>query len=108
MQNGCPYFYDTALLAPSFGVKLSAMPTCPVATALRTLCYLIPSVGILTPIEHQQLTNAHPKRWRRSQRQTCCRSVLSVKVENQMEGLVSLEVIMGDKEEIIPLQSVAD
>jgi hypothetical protein len=33
---------------------------------------------------------------------------LSVKVENQMEGLVSLEVIMGDKEEIIPLQSVAD
>lgn len=99
MQNGCPSFYDTALLAPSFGVKLSAMPTCPVATALRTLCYLIPSVGILTPIE---------KRWRCSQRQTCCRSVLSVKVENQMEGLVSLEVIMGDKEEIIPLQSVAD
>jgi len=121
-QHEHPDFYGIALLAPSLGVNPGAIPPSPVVTALKALSFFLPSHGVLTPIEHP--TYACPPNSRRnfSGRWPLSTSsmlldltsnrvpndVVSGNVQQTMEGLPSLFVLMGDKDEIVPLQSVLD
>lgn len=119
-NNNLPEFYGIALLAPALGIHPAAVPPSPVVLALRTLSYLLPSQGILTPIEHPTYacppssTRNFSGRWPLSTSSmlldvTSRRvpdDVKSDKVQSQMKGLPSLLVMVGDKDEIVPLSSV--
>jgi alpha-beta hydrolase superfamily lysophospholipase len=121
-QNECPDFYGIALLAPSLGVNPGAIPPSPVVAALKALSFLVPSKGILTPIEHPTYacppcsTRNYSGRWPLSTSSMLLEltsnrvpnDVASGNVQKLMEGSPSLYVIMGDKDEIVPLQSVLD
>ena len=121
-QNERPDFYGLALLAPALGVNPGAVPPSPVVAALKTLSFFLPSRGIMTPIEHPTYacppnsTRNYSGHWPLST-SSMLLDVVSKKVPNdvvsgnlqqRMEGLPSLYVVMGDKDELVPLQSVMD
>lgn len=118
-----PDFYGIALLAPSLGVNPVAIPPSPIVLALKALTSIIPSKGILTPVEHPanyacppSSTRNYSGRWPLSTSSMLLEltsnrvpnDVVSGHVQYLMEGLPSLYVVMGDKDEIVPLQSVLD
>lgn len=122
-QEGRPNFYGACLLAPSLGIRSAAIPPSPVILALRTLSHLLPSQGILTPVEHPEQYACPPSstrnfsgRWPLSTSNMLLKltseripnDVESGKVSQQMEGLPSLLVMIGEKDEIIPLSSVTN
>ncbi|KAL7501533.1 hypothetical protein ACHAWT_009802, partial [Skeletonema menzelii] len=117
-----PDFYGIALLAPALGVNPAAIPPSPVVAALKALSYFLPSRGIMTPIEHPTYacppnsTRNFSGHWPLSTSSMLLdvtankvpNDVVSDNLQQRMEGLPSLYVIMGDKDEIVPLQSVID
>mmetsp|Transcript_10186 Transcript_10186/g.22055 ORF Transcript_10186/g.22055 Transcript_10186/m.22055 type:complete len:428 (+) Transcript_10186:129-1412(+) len=119
-QLECPDFYGITLLAPALGIDPGAIPPSPVVVALRYLSYIFPSQGILTPIEHPTYacppssTRNFSGRWPLSTSNMLLditsrrvpNDVESSNVQTQMEGLQSLCVITGDRDEIVPLTSV--
>lgn len=121
MQQNHPKFYGIVLLAPSLGVHQRALPPSPVIAVLKTLSCLLPSHGILTPIEHSEEYSCPPSstrnfsgRWPLSTASMLLdltsnivpSDVLSNRVDGLIEGLASLLVIMGDRDEIVPFDSV--
>jgi pimeloyl-ACP methyl ester carboxylesterase len=117
-----PDFYGLALISPALGINPRAIPPSPVVTALRCLSSLLPSHGILTPIEdpsHYALpatsTRNFSGHWPLSTSAmlldvTSHRIPTDIKnnhVHKQLEGLISLLVLMGDRDEIVPLSSVS-
>ncbi|KAL9180629.1 hypothetical protein ACHAXT_011082 [Thalassiosira profunda] len=117
-----PDFYGIALLAPALGIHPEALPPAPLILALRTLSHILPSQGILTPVEHPTYSSPpssarnYSGRWPLSTSNmlldlTARRVPEDVKRNNvaaQMEGLPSLYVIVGDRDEIVPVQSVRE
>ena len=115
-----PDFYGIALLAPALGVSPQAIPPAPIVMALKTLSYLLPSQGILTPIEHPTYacppssTRNFAGRWPLSTSNMLLdltshrvpEDVKSNNVQNQMEGLPALCIIAGDKDYIVPISSI--
>ncbi|KAL7470115.1 hypothetical protein ACHAXS_011506 [Conticribra weissflogii] len=120
-QQHHPKFYGIVLLAPSFGVHPQALPPSPVIAVLKTLSCLLPSHGILTPIEHSEEYSCPPSsarnfsgRWPLSTANmlldvtsnTIPIDVLSNRVNGLMAGLASLLVMIGDRDEVVPFDSV--
>mmetsp|Transcript_29153 Transcript_29153/g.61993 ORF Transcript_29153/g.61993 Transcript_29153/m.61993 type:complete len:434 (+) Transcript_29153:73-1374(+) len=119
-QRKYPDFYGIALFAPALGIHPGALPPSPVVVALRALSYLLPSHGILTPIEHPTYacppssTRNFSGRWPLSTSSMLLdltshrvpNDVEEDKMQNQMQGLPSLFVIVGEKDEIVPVSSV--
>ncbi len=117
-----PDFYGIALLAPSFGVDPRAIPSFPVVTALKAISFFLPSRGFMTPVEHPTYacppssTRNYSGHWPLSTSSMLLEltsnrvpnDIQAGNVQQRMEGLPSLCVIMGDKDEIVPLQSVVD
>ena len=117
-----PDFHGIALLAPALGINPNALPPTPVVYALRTLSYLLPSPGILTPIEHPTYacppssTRNYSGRWPLSTSNMLLTStanripndVALNKVSCQMDGLSSLFIIAGDRDSIVPISSVQE
>lgn len=123
-NNGSiPNFYGIALLAPALGINIRAIPPSPVVLALRALSFLLPSRGILTPVEHSEYyafpvssTRNFSGQWPLST-SSMLLDLTSVRVPDdvkrnmlhaQLEGLSSLVVIAGEHDEIVPLQTVRD
>ena len=122
-SSNIPNFYGIALLAPALGINNRAIPPSPVVLALRALSFILPSQGILTPIEHSEYyaypvssTRNFSGQWPLST-SSMLLDLTSVRVPDdvtknlvhtQLEGLPSLLVIAGEKDEIVPLQNVRD
>ena len=122
-SSNIPNFYGIALLAPALGINNRAIPPSPVVVALRALSFILPSQGILTPVEHSEYyaypassTRNFSGQWPLSTSSmlldlTSVRVPGDVKkdmVHTQLEGLPSLLVIAGENDEIVPLQKVRD
>ena len=116
-----PEFYGIVMLAPALGIHPDAIPPLPVVMALRALSCLVPSRGILTPIEYPEhyACPSNSKRnfsghWPLSTSSMLLdvtakqipNDIASGQVSKQMEGLSSLLVIAGNKDEIVPLENV--
>jgi alpha-beta hydrolase superfamily lysophospholipase len=114
-------FFGVVLIAPAVGIAPKAIPPALVVGALRILSMIVPSVGFLTPIEDPShyACPATSKRnfsghWPLITSKMLL-DVTSTRVRHDqstaqltLEKVPSLLVLAGEKDNIVPLESVRD
>ena len=116
-----PLLLGIAMIAPALGVDKRAVPPPAVVMALRAASYLIPGQGLMTPEEDPRHYACPPNskrnfsgRWPLATAGMLLdvtsnlipKDVESKRVDSQLEGLESLLVIAGGRDQVVPLECI--
>jgi len=122
-SSDTPGLLGIALLAPALGVDKRAVPPPAVVMALRAASYLIPGQGLMTPDEDPRHYACPPNskrnfsgRWPLATAGMLLdvtsnivpRDVESKRVDAQLEGLNSIIIIAGERDQVVPLPCIQE
>ncbi|EJK72687.1 hypothetical protein THAOC_05757 [Thalassiosira oceanica] len=118
-----PALLGIALIAPALGVDKRAVPPPAVVMALKAASYLVPGLGLMTPEEDPRHYACPPNssrnfsgRWPLATAgmlldvtsKLVPRDVESKRVDSQLEGLKSLLVLAGERDQVVPLACIKE